>query len=97
MAGYFFSKTATSFLMFGTQVQNVRSVGVFMALSMSAWLTLSGAADDEPLEPPHAARTRLALSMPAAAVTARRRKPGRKGCFMTSTPCCRAVVELLSG
>lgn len=36
MAGYFASKRATSLSMFGTQVQNVSSVGVFIALSMSA-------------------------------------------------------------
>jgi hypothetical protein len=36
MAGYFFSKSATSFSMSGTQVQNVRVVGVVMALSTSA-------------------------------------------------------------
>lgn len=56
-AGYFCSKSATSLAMFGTQVQNVSSVGVFMALSMSAWPT--GLAEpDEPPEspPPHAVR-----------------------------------------
>ena len=35
-AGYFFSKSATSLAMSGTQVQNVSSVGVCIALSMSA-------------------------------------------------------------
>src|SRR3954462_12536890 len=40
MAGYFFSKIATSWAMLGTQVQKVRVVGVVMALSMSAWLTV---------------------------------------------------------
>jgi len=36
-AGYFFSNSATSCAMFGTQVQKVRVVGVVIALSMSAW------------------------------------------------------------
>src|SRR5579859_2851101 len=39
MAGYFFSKTATSWLMLGTQDQKVSVVGVVMALSISAWVT----------------------------------------------------------
>src|SRR3954453_10064533 len=36
MAGYFFWNTATSLAMSGTQVQNVKVVGVVIALSMSA-------------------------------------------------------------
>jgi hypothetical protein len=44
IAGYFFWNRSTSFWMFGTQVQKVRSVGVDMALSMSAWLTVLAAA-----------------------------------------------------
>src|SRR3954454_10394212 len=97
MSGYCFSKTATSFWMFGTQVQNVRSVGVFIALSMSAWLTVLGAADDEPSEPPppHAASTMLALSRPAVASITRRRMSGREGRFMKATP--RGGADLRGG
>lgn len=72
-AGYFFSKSATSLSMFGTQVQNVSWVGVFMALSMSAWPT--GLAEEpavEPPSPPQADRVAASDSAPVAA-----RKPRR--------------------
>ncbi|MFI8073421.1 hypothetical protein ACIF85_32155 [Streptomyces sp. NPDC086033] len=50
IAGYFFSKSATSWSMSGTHVQNVSSVGFFIAASMSAWLT--GFEDAEAVPPP---------------------------------------------
>src|SRR5580693_10717388 len=70
MAGYCRSKTATSWLMFGTQVQNVSVVGVFIALSISAWLTVAVFVAADELEPEleQASRTRP----PAAAAVAAR-------------------------
>ena len=66
IAGYFFWNRSTSFWMFGTQVQNVSSVGVDIALSMSAWLTVADASV-EPLssEPLHAVSPSVA-AMPSA-------------------------------
>src|SRR5882757_11570569 len=72
MAGYFFSKTAISLLMSGTQVQNVNVVGVCMALSMSAWLTAAVDVEPEP-EPPQAARNRLPRTLPDATDSTRLR------------------------
>lgn len=72
-AGYFASKSATSLSMFGTQVQNVSSVGVFIALSMSAWPT--GSAEVPPLvssPPPQADSAVASVRAPVAA-----RKPRR--------------------
>ena len=72
-AGYFFSKSATSSPMFGTHVQNVSSVGVFMALSMSARPT--GLVDaDEPPEslPPQAVRAAPSDTAPVAPRNSRR-------------------------
>ena len=77
MAGYFFSNRATSFSMFGTQVQKVSSVGVGMALSMSACDTeAAGAvAPVEPAPPAQAVRRRPAVSTVAVARTRRRESP----------------------
>ena len=55
IAGYFFWNRSTSFWMSGTQVQKVSSVGVCMALSMSAWLTVADASvEPSSSEPLHA-------------------------------------------
>ena len=60
--------------MFGTQVQNVSWVGVFMALSMSAWLDRlgGGTGAPEPPSPPQADSVAASDSAPVAA-----RKPRR--------------------
>lgn len=60
--------------MSGTQVQNVSWVGVFIALSMSAWLTGSVAAEEPPesLSPPHAVSAAPRDSAPVAARNRRR-------------------------
>src|SRR5690242_1723912 len=94
MAGYFFSKSATSWAMSGTQAQKVSSVGVDIALSMSAWLTVVDLA--EPLPPAvsappllllHAA-SRLSDTTPAMAASSRRRFNGglAKNVFMKEIP-----------
>src|SRR3954447_1673755 len=77
MAGYFFWNSATSFLMSGTQVQKVSSVGVCIALSMSACETGLAALAPPlllllPPPPPHAARARLTAATAAAASVDRR-------------------------
>src|SRR5690348_9149540 len=72
IAGYRFSKSATSLSMFGTQVQNVSSVGVFIALSMSAWLTGFADAGELPESPPHAVRAAPSDSAPVVVRNRRR-------------------------
>jgi hypothetical protein len=53
--------------MFGTHVQNVSSVGVVIALSMSAWLTALAEAEEPllPPLPPHAASAAVREAAPA--------------------------------
>src|SRR3954453_18879050 len=60
--------------MFGTQVQNVSSVAVDIALSMSAWLTAAAAEEVPPplSSPPHAASAALNDTAPAEASKVRR-------------------------
>ena len=74
IAGYAFSKTATSWLIFGTQVQKVRVVGVFMALSMSAWVTAAAAVPPEEPDPEleQASSARPAATADVAAKKVRR-------------------------
>jgi hypothetical protein len=70
IAGYFFSKSATSLSMFGTQVQNVRVVWVVIALSMSAWPTGAAPAGSGAGESPQPASARIET---VAAASIRRR------------------------
>src|SRR4051812_3106377 len=58
--------------MSGTQAQNVSSVAVDIALSMSAWLTAAVAEVPPPLPPPHAASAALNDAAPAEASKVRR-------------------------
>src|SRR5215203_6112503 len=59
--------------MSGTQVQNVSSVAVDIALSMSAWLTAAAAEVPPPLpSSPHAASAALNDTAPAEASKVRR-------------------------
>src|SRR4051812_46169900 len=60
--------------MSGTQVQNVSSVAVDIALSMSAWLTAAAAEEVPPPlpSPPHAASAALNDTAPAEASKVRR-------------------------
>src|SRR5689334_6655088 len=59
--------------MSGTQVQNVSSVAVDIALSMSAWLTVAAAGVPPSLpSPPHAASAALTGTAPAEASKVRR-------------------------
>jgi len=61
--------------MSGTHVQNVSSVGVDMALSMSAWLTGAPVSDEPPpllLSLPHVVRAAPSDTAPAAARNVRR-------------------------
>src|SRR5665647_3320144 len=61
--------------MSGTHVQNVSFVGVFIALSMSAWLTAAAGPVALPLEPPplHAVSASAATAIPAVSPMALRR------------------------
>src|SRR3954451_5203780 len=69
MAGYFFSKRATSLEMSGTHVQKVSLVGVCIALSMSAWPAGWAAGPPWSSDPPplQAVNARLAVTTSAAA------------------------------
>src|SRR4051812_21976058 len=60
--------------MSGTQVQNVSLVGVCIALSMSAWLTVAVVGSLPPPPPPlHAVSASIAAAMPAVSPVALRR------------------------
>src|SRR6266567_4420428 len=78
IAGYFFSNSATSSAMFGTQVQNVSVVGVVMALSISAWLSAVADAVELPPLPllPQAAASAALRLRPPVAPRKRRRLNG---------------------
>jgi hypothetical protein len=72
MAGYFFSKSAISCSMSGTQVQNVSSVGGFIALSMSAWPTALAEEAESPSLPPQAVSAAPSDTAPVAVRKSRR-------------------------
>ncbi|BBC31158.1 hypothetical protein SGFS_024520 [Streptomyces graminofaciens] len=58
--------------MSGTHVQKVSSVGVFIALSMSAWLTGFAEAEEPPPLSPQAVRAAPSETAPAAVRKSRR-------------------------